>query len=471
MGIAAQLQQLAEDVSIIPDIKEGIRQALIEKNVLVPEATPFSDYPGLVSNIQSGGGSSSVNGYLVRFIEYDGTILKDEYVQPGGSATPPANPLGDDILKFLGWHGNYQNVTRDEVVGPRYWFGSGADLRSYLFVNLDATSGLTINIRLYITTGAATIYWGDGTNSVTSGTGDKITPHTYASTGNYRIAIDGLQVNGNELGARGSNTYSVVDVQRALVKAYIGWPTVIGRYCFRNCDSLRAVCLSFIGSTNGAGNLQGFGFTKALKALIVPSTYKLYAPYDNAFTESAIRYFIMPTGGMDSYSISGNFFVSCKNLEFVSLYPAFLAGQYVFNGCTQLKRIAFGDIPTSVVKQLGAGTLMQCLSLESVILPSNVADISSQIFYQCYSLRSIDFPATVTNFNTNVVDYCWNLKTVIVRSLIPPTISGTNPLSVLARTPVDQKFYVPDASVDAYKAATGWLTIADRIYPLSELPA
>lgn len=418
--------------------------------------------------VKASGSSTISNGFKVTFIDYDGTILKTEVVASGGNATPPANPAGDSILSFLGWSGNYQNVLMDEIVGAKYWFGSGADLKSYLFINLNAVTGLTINLRLYMTSGVATINWGDSTTSSTSGTGDKIVAHTYAANGSYRISIDGLQTSaGNELGGRGSTSYCVIDVSQALVKAYIGWPTVLGRYCFRDMRMIRSVCLSFIGSTDGVGNLQGFYQTFALKALVVPSTYKLYGS-EGPLYGSGIRYYVQPAGYLAGYNLMQNAFYNCTSLEEIKLPPCSCTGQSVFQGATGLKKVYFSAIPSGEVKQF-AISFYGCYSLESVVLPSNTTDMFGLTFYNCYSLKSLDFPSTMTNFGANIIDYCWNLKTVIVRATTPPTISGTNPLAAIARTPVDQKFYVPDASLAAYKAATGWITIADRIFALSTL--
>lgn len=471
MGVAEKLQNIAEDVAIIYDIIEDLRLAIVAQEVDLPEGSPLADYPIAVAAIESGGGGSSTvsNGVKITFIDYDGTILKIEMVPSGGNATPPANPTGDDILTFLGWLGTYQNVQMDEIVGAKYWFGSGADLKSYLFINLDATTGLIINLRLYMTSGVATINWGDSTTSVTSGTGDKITAHTFPAYGSYRISIDGLQsAAGNELGGRGSNTYCIIDVSRALVKAYIGWPTVLGRYCFRDMRMLRSVCLSFIGSSTGIGNLQGFYQTFALKAMVIPSTYRLYALSDGSFYNAGIRYFVMPSGYMSGYFIGQNSFYGCNAIERIKVPSMGLAGQSVFSNCMGLKFAYFEDVPASENKQFSV-TFYGSGNLESVRLPQNINDIFGQTFYNCFSLKNLDFPTTVTNFGTNIIDYCWSLKTVIIRATTPPTVSGTNPLSAVARIPVDLKYYVPDASVNAYKAATGWNTVADRIFPISSI--
>lgn len=46
---------------------------------------------------------------------YDGTVLKTESVQSGGSATPPSDPSRTGYA-FAGWSGTYANVTSDQTV-------------------------------------------------------------------------------------------------------------------------------------------------------------------------------------------------------------------------------------------------------------------------------------------------------------------------------------------------------------------
>ena len=48
---------------------------------------------GITGTLESGGGETPTDGdYLVRFIDYDGTILKEEWVDSGEDATPPDLP-------------------------------------------------------------------------------------------------------------------------------------------------------------------------------------------------------------------------------------------------------------------------------------------------------------------------------------------------------------------------------------------
>ena len=60
-----------------------------------------------------------VQTYTVTFVDYNGTVLATETVDSGADATPPANPSKSGA-SFLGWTGNYANVTKNETVRAVY---------------------------------------------------------------------------------------------------------------------------------------------------------------------------------------------------------------------------------------------------------------------------------------------------------------------------------------------------------------
>ncbi len=57
--------------------------------------------------------------YTVWFVDWNGTILKTETVEEGGSATPPADPEREGWT-FIGWSGSYENVTEDTILVAQY---------------------------------------------------------------------------------------------------------------------------------------------------------------------------------------------------------------------------------------------------------------------------------------------------------------------------------------------------------------
>lgn len=46
------MSTIAEQLAALAQIKEDIRQAIIDKGVDVPENTPFADYASLIGDIQ-----------------------------------------------------------------------------------------------------------------------------------------------------------------------------------------------------------------------------------------------------------------------------------------------------------------------------------------------------------------------------------------------------------------------------------
>ena len=52
-----------------------------------------------------------------------------------------------------------------------------------------------------------------------------------------------------------------------------------------------------------------------------------------------------------------------------------------------------------------------------------------------------------------------------MRPVTPPIMSNTSSLTSTNNCLI----YVPDESVNAYKTATNWTTVASRIHPISEI--
>lgn len=62
--------------------------------------------------------------YTVKFVNYDGTILKTEYVQKGNAATPPANPTKPSTtyyeFVFSGWDQDYTSITGNVTINAKF---------------------------------------------------------------------------------------------------------------------------------------------------------------------------------------------------------------------------------------------------------------------------------------------------------------------------------------------------------------
>ena len=92
--------------------------------------------------------------------------------------------------------------------------------------------------------------------------------------------------------------------------------------------------------------------------------------------------------------------------------------------------------------------------------------VFNYLTYGCNSLERVFFPPTTTKIY-NCIIQTYKLKTIVIEAEIPP-MSASN---VFTHLPANYAIYVPDASVEAYKTATGWVEAADHFKPISELPA
>ena len=57
--------------------------------------------------------------YTVRFLDWDNSVISTQTVTRGGSATAPLNPTRDGYT-FIGWLGDYTNITADTDIVASY---------------------------------------------------------------------------------------------------------------------------------------------------------------------------------------------------------------------------------------------------------------------------------------------------------------------------------------------------------------
>ena len=101
-------------------------------------------------------------------------------------------------------------------------------------------------------------------------------------------------------------------------------------------------------------------------------------------------------------------------------------------------------------------------------LPNSFKKAGWACFAMCHNLKKVDIGTGAESLDSFFVQYN-KLETLIVRAPTPPIITDQtfSPANGYEKFQV----YVPDESVDAYKAADVWSGYAARIHPLSELPA
>ena len=163
--------------------------------------------------------------------------------------------------------------------------------------------------------------------------------------------------------------------------------------------------------------------------------------------------------GLQVTSISRSAFRLNSSITTVAV-PATVTeiGDYAFSSCSDLTAVSLPSGLTKIADDL----FSHCTKLAKCDIPEGVTTIGSRAFNDCRELLSLTLPATVNNLGTNCFDGMGN-----------EAGSDATTLTCLAATPPNAdphtftgytgKVAVPAASVDAYKAATGWSTVASQI--------
>ena len=107
MSTAIELQRIIHS-------KAAIKAAIEAKGVTVGNGT-IDTYASKVDAIQTGG-VVGTGTYLVRFFDFDGTILKQQRVNAGENATAPTVPT-HQFLTFNSWNNAFTNVQSEINTG------------------------------------------------------------------------------------------------------------------------------------------------------------------------------------------------------------------------------------------------------------------------------------------------------------------------------------------------------------------
>lgn len=171
-------------------------------------------------------------------------------------------------------------------------------------------------------------------------------------------------------------------------------------------------------------------------------------------------------------------FNGCSQLTRVNIPNATQIGAYAFYNCTSLTEAEFGAQVTAIgikafLSSLLGGELHLPLlqTIESGAFGStkvtlldapNLQIIKDSVFNGCSLLQTAYIPS-VTQIEAYAFYRCTNLTAVVIDQETPPSVTE-NSFGGISNL----RIYVPDSVVDTYKAATGWSTYANMIYPRSQ---
>ena len=155
-------------------------------------------------------------------------------------------------------------------------------------------------------------------------------------------------------------------------------------------------------------------------------------------------------------------------------------GTYALSGCTNLTSVTFQNdsqlryimtncfsastFPSIVIPKgveiIYAYAFNNCKNLTSVTFQSDsrLQIIRDWSFSGCSRLTSITLPSSLINIYAGAFNNCSALTDITILATTPPTLQNANAFNG-STCPI----YVPAESVETYKAATNWSSLASRI--------
>ena len=225
--------------------------------------------------------------------------------------------------------------------------------------------------------------------------------------------------------------------------------TTIGDHAFYDCNSLTSVTIPNSVTTIGGWAFYG---CDSLTSVNIPNSVTTIGNYAFCYCRSLTSITIP-----DSVTtIGGNAFHGCDSLTSVTIPNSVTAiGGSVFENCSSLTSVTIG----AGLNYLNGNLFAGCTSLTSVVIPDNITKIYGSAFEGCSALERVEIGAGIKEISDYAFRYCYILNDISVKAVTPPAITsssfgdiGTNPT-----------FRVPNASVEAYKAAEYWSDYAEMI--------
>ena len=227
----------------------------------------------------------------------------------------------------------------------------------------------------------------------------------------------------------------------------------IGETAFLYCSDLEALTLPNSVTTIGA---NAFFDCAGLISLVIPSTV-------TTITETGSAFYNVPNVIYNGpLTHSNNWGAKCLN--------GFVDGKFVYKDEEHTILLAAScnlkgnvNLPNSVITIGGLAFASQYSKTTSVMMGTSLREIGSYAFYQCNILTSVVIPSTIKSIRTNAFAKCSNLTSIICEASTPPACEDYA-IYIRAGKP---NIYVPANSLSKYKAASGWSTYADNIFPIT----
>ena len=229
--------------------------------------------------------------------------------------------------------------------------------------------------------------------------------------------------------------------------------TTIKQNAFQNCTSLSTIDLNSLSNAD-------YGVFKGCTNLVSVTNFKSVSVGQSMFDACSK----LATIDLSSTQIfNPNAFSNCLLLSNItSLSSSTNIKNGVFNHTSLAIELNLPNIVELGVNAFGYSKITKVTNLGSLTSLGTSGEITFGPFNNCTNLVSAVLPSTLTYIHTVTFMNCTALLYVVCNAINAPILGN----SAFQNTTC--KIYVPDDSVNAYKAATNWSTYASRIFSLTQ---
>ena len=164
------------------------------------------------------------------------------------------------------------------------------------------------------------------------------------------------------------------------------------------------------------------------------------------------RVFLFVVFAIVSISAKANYFKQ-DGIYYTITTDGLWVGRHEYKGDIVIPSTVTYEGTEYVVVGIGDKAFWSCSGLTSITIPNSVTSIGSDAFVGCSSLTSITIPNSVTSIGHWAFWFCTGLTSVV--SLIEEPFD-INYYVFSDETYSNATLYVPDGTIDKYKATESW---------------